>query len=105
MKVDKNRVFNPRNVCSAIIQNPQRCLLESLCTGTFIHDGGLFSVSRLDRELVFGANFLLISTTNARGVKSEFSEFDERNLELSDKQAYKPIKYKSYTSLNKAINT
>ena len=32
-------------------------LLESLTTGTFLHDGGLFSVSRLDRERRFWREF------------------------------------------------
>ena len=48
-------------------------LIESLSTRTFLLDGGLFSVSRLDRERVFGANFLLssarITTTDACRVK------------------------------------
>ena len=34
-------------------------ITESLSTGTFLHDGGLFSVSRLGRERRYGANFLL----------------------------------------------
>ena len=33
--------------------------IETLSTGTFLHDGALFSVSRLDRERRFGTNFLL----------------------------------------------
>ena len=31
---------------------------ESLSTGTFLHDGGLFSVSGLDRERRFWRDFL-----------------------------------------------
>ena len=36
-------------------------LTESLSTGTFLHDGGLFSVSRLDRERRFWREFFILA--------------------------------------------
>ena len=38
-----------------------KVIIESLSTGTFLHDGGLFFKSELDRELCFWREFLFLA--------------------------------------------